>query len=147
MATLDEIYDEWMKDSEIDITDLGNASINTPKLHHKYQRMLSRERLVLRKFETDLDVLANNKRSWMDGSMSQQELKELGWSPHLKRLTKGEIEVALKSDPDMIKGTLKVATQAEKVLGLESIMKSIMTRSYHINNAINDLKFKAGIGG
>ena len=51
---LEEIYTEWDVDSDIDTTDLGNESIKIPKLHNKYYKLFSSEKLLLRKYEAEM---------------------------------------------------------------------------------------------
>ena len=45
--TLDEIFEEWSKDSQLDKAEIGNAALEIAKLHNKYYQFLSRERLLL----------------------------------------------------------------------------------------------------
>ena len=37
--TIDEINDEWTKDSNIDRTELGEESLKIPQLHNKYLKI------------------------------------------------------------------------------------------------------------
>ena len=54
---LDDIYVEWGTDSEIDSTELGNEALKIPKLHNKYFKIYTHEKLILRKFETQFKQL------------------------------------------------------------------------------------------
>ena len=47
-------------------------------------------------------------------------------------------------DSEVVELTLKCAVQREKVALLESIVSSIMNRSYTIRNVIEHKKFEAG---
>lgn len=143
--TLDEIFEQWAVDAKVDRIELGAAALDIPKLHHKYYRMLSNERLTLRKMEADTAVLMQNKRAWVAGELSSDELKQLGWQQHLKKILKSDIDEYLKADQDVIKNTLKLAMQKEKVEVLDSILKTIANRSFQISNAINWEKFKVGM--
>ena len=71
---LDEIYVEWKKDSEIDTTSLGDESLKIPKLHHKYFQIYSAEKLLLRKYETELKQLKLAKYEFY----TQGPSKEIG---------------------------------------------------------------------
>lgn len=144
--TLDEIFESWAQDSHVNRAELGNESIEIPKLHHKYFRMMSNERLLLKKLETEHEILKANKQAWMEGTLTQEELKNLGWEVNLKRMIKAEIEQALKSDEDMVRSILKLAVQREKTELLKGILEMISNRSYQISAAINYERFKAGIG-
>jgi hypothetical protein len=143
--TLDEIFEQWAVDAKVDRVELGDAALNIPKLHHKYYRMLSNERMLLRKMEADQAVLMQNKKSWVLGELTSDELKTLGWQPHLKKLLKSEIEEYLKADQDCINNFLRMALQREKIEVLDSIIKTIINRSFQISNAINWEKFKVGM--
>ena len=62
---VEEIFDEWVIDSEIDKTKLTEASLKTPVLHAKYLRLLFQERLMLRKLEQDLKDLRLKKKEFI----------------------------------------------------------------------------------
>ena len=143
--TLDDIFDSWAQDAKIDRVELGHAALDIPKLHHKYYKMMSNERLRLRQLESDQAILMQNKRSWVLNELTSEELKTLGWGPHLKKLLKSEIDEYLKADQDCIKHTLKMAMQKEKIEALDSIIKTIINRSFQISNAISWEKFKVGM--
>ena len=51
--TLDEIQNEWEKDSEIDDNYLGETTIATPKLHSKYLKILIGVKLKHTKMQSD----------------------------------------------------------------------------------------------
>lgn len=145
--TLDEIFAQWGIDSKVDRSELGNAALEIPKLHHRYYRMLSTERTHLRELETRAEVFTANKRAWMAGTLTREELAELGWKVNLKKYAmKADAELALKSDPDMIQMTLALGAQKEKIELLTSIISMIAGRSYQLSAAINYEKFKSGIG-
>lgn len=143
---LEAIFEEWGKDVVIDRLDLCKASLDIPKLHNKYLRMISGERLIMRKQESDLSILKDAKKSWMDGSISREELNEKGWSPwlHAKPL-RNEIDDLIAVEPDIVSAKLRLDIQKEKVDVLDSIIKMLINRSFHINNAIAALKFENGV--
>jgi len=143
--TLDEIFEEWDKDSTVDPTELGNAALDLAKLHHKYYRMFSRERLLLKKLESDLKVLKREKAEfYVDGPTKEQI--DMGWElpPKGKIRVKSDVPVYVDSDNDIIAMNLKIAYQQEKVDLLESIIKLISNRGFQIKSAIEWEKFKVG---
>lgn len=142
--TLDEIFEQWEGDAQVDRLQLGVASLNIPKLHHKYWRILSSERLILKKYESDLAALMVDKKSWLSGEMTSDELKERGWNVHLKKMLKTEQEEFLRADGDVVQLRLKIALQSEKVEVLTDIIKSIHNRSFIIGNAIKFAVFQTG---
>lgn len=145
MTTLEEIFDFWQEDARIDRLELGNAALDIPKLHHKYYRMMSIERMILRKQESEFAVMMQNKKTWCSGELTSAELSAFGWQPHLKKILKTDIDDYLKADADVIKFTLKMALQKEKLEALDSIIKTIINRSFQISNAVNWAKFQSGM--
>lgn len=142
--TLDEIFDNWESDSQIDRLALGNASLNIPKLHHKYWRILSNERLLLKRQESEFATLMVDKKAWLNGEMTSDELKARGWDVHLKKMLKSDQEEFLRGDSNVIEARLKMALQIEKIEVLTDIIKSIHNRSFIIGNAIKFAVFQTG---
>lgn len=145
MATIEDIFNAWNEDSIINRVELGNAALDIPKLHNKYYRMLSSERLRLKKMKSQMDILVGNKKDWLTGNLSKEELDQLGWTPYLRKLLKSELDDFIKVDPDFIEFNIKLAVQEEKLEILDSIIKMISNRSFQISNAINFEKFRAGM--
>ena len=141
---LDGIFEQWEQDSKIDILELSHSAADVAVLHHKYHKLLSRERLILRKMEADLKVLKLEKSEfYIDGPT--QEQVERGWKlPPRGRVLKTEAANYVEADEDVIKQTLRLAYQKEKVEVLESIIRSIMHRGFQIKSAIDYEKFKVG---
>ena len=142
--TLDEIFDNWTVDSQIDRLNLGNASLDVPKLHNKYWRFLSTERMRLKKQESEFAQLMNDKKAWVNGEMTSDQLKQLGWEINLKKMLKSEQEDFLRGDKDVIEARLKMALQQEKIEVLTDIIKSLHNRSFLIGNAIKFAVFQTG---
>lgn len=142
--TLDEIFDEWNKDVQIDQTQLGNAALDLAKLHHKYYRMFSQERLLLKKLEADMKTLKLEKTEfYVDGPTKEQIDK--GWKlPAKGRILKSDVSNYIDADNDIIKLNLKIAYQNEKCELLESIIKTIQNRGFQIRAAIDWAKFQVG---
>ncbi len=142
--TLDEIFEQWGIDSRIDPIRLGDASLEVPKLHNKYWRMLSQERMLLKKYQADLAQLMVNKKAWLNGELTSDELKKFGWNIQLKKMLKSEQDEFLKGDQDIIQMNLKMALQQEKIEVLTDIIKSLHNRSFAISNAIKWAQFQSG---
>ena len=142
---LDELFELWKKDSEIDRTELGEASTNIPKLHYKYYKLFAQERLKLRKLEADYKALYKDKWEYYQGNMSEEDLEANGWEPNPLRILKSDLNTYIDSDTDIIKQTSKMDYQKEKINFLENIIRSINNRGFQIKNAIDWEKFKVGI--
>ena len=142
---LEEIFEMWSKDSDIDRTELGKESLKIAKLHYNYYRIFSNERLLLKKMETDHKQLYKDKYEWFNGVMEPERLKELGWQPYYLKIMKAVLPMHIDSDADIIKSNLRMAVQQEKVDVLESFIKSLQGRGYNIKSAIDWEKFKTGM--
>lgn len=142
---IDDIYDEWEKDAHIDRTELGEESLKIPKLHHKYFKIYTHERLVLRKYEAELKQLKLLKHEFYTLGPTE-ETHEKGWVlPPQGRILKSEVGNYVDADKDVVNLTLKVGIQQEKIELLQSIVKSLTNRGFNIKAAIDWEKFKVGI--
>jgi hypothetical protein len=131
-------------DANIDQSNLDLESLKIPQLHGKYLNIFSDEKLILKKLESDRNVLIKNKWEWYTGRMSQEDLKRLGWDPFPLKIMKQDLDVYLLADEDMIKITAKIDYQKEKVDYLESVLKALNNRNWMIRNAIDWRKFLSG---
>jgi len=143
--SIDELFELWKKDSEIDRSELGEASAIIPQLHYKYYKIFAQERLKLRKLEAEYKVLYKDIWEYFQGNMSEEDLKGRGWEPNPLRILKSDLGVYIDSDKDIITHNMKIAYQKEKIDFLESVIKTINIRGFHIKNAIDWEKFKVGI--
>lgn len=141
---LDEIHALWSQDCEISRIELGEEALKIPKLHSKYLRMFSDERMLLRKLEEDRSTLKLLKIDYYRGVLPEEDLRANGWEPFRLSVLKSDIPMYLDADQDIIKINLKISVQQEKVDTLEAIIKSISNRGYLIKSAIDFEKFKVG---
>jgi hypothetical protein len=142
--TLDEIFKEWEQDSSINRNELGHAALDIAKLHNKYYRFFSQERLQYKKLEADLKKLKLEKYEFYTDGPTDEQL-QLGWKlPPKGKILKAESQQYMEADQDIINMNLKLSYQGEKLELLESIIKVIMNRGYQINAAINWERFKVG---
>jgi len=141
---LEQIQDEWAKDSDIDKTELGEESLKIPKLHNKYFQIFSKERLLLRKYEADLKKLKLEKYEFYTQGPSK-ETKDRDWElPAKGIILKQEMPMYLEADKDIIELSLKIGYQQEKVEFLDSIIRSLTNRGFQIKAAIDWYKFTMG---
>ena len=141
---LEEIMDMWAEDCQVDRTELGEESLKLPKMHSKYLRVYTEERLMLKKLEEERKELVKLKHDYFRGIMPEEDLKANGWEPNRLNILKSDIPMHLDADQDIIKLNLRIAVQGEKVDALESIIRSINNRGYLIKNAIDYERFKVG---
>ena len=141
---LDDIHDQWTVDCTLDKTDLSSASRDVPKLHSKYLRIFSGERMRLRSLEEQRKSLVKLKHDYYRGLLSPEELQENGWDPFQLSVLKSDLPMYIEADKDIIELNLKIAIQQEKVDVLESILRSINNRGYLIKGVIDWEKFQMG---
>lgn len=141
---LDEIHALWSQDCDINRIELGEEALKIPKLHSKYLRMFSDERMLLRKLEEDRNTLKLLKIDYYRGVLPEEDLRANGWEPFRMSVLKSDLPMYLDADQDIIKINLKISVQQEKVDTLEAIIKSISNRGYLIKSAIDFEKFKVG---
>jgi hypothetical protein len=142
------LFDDIKKMAEIDLkfneSELDTESLRIPQLHGKYLNLLYDEKLVLRKWKNELSSLAKLKWEYYTGKMSEEDLKKYGWEPFSLRILKQDVELYMESDSDLNGRRDRVFVQEEKVNYLESILKMISSRQYHIRDAITWRKFING---
>jgi hypothetical protein len=141
---IEEIFEHWKEDSQIDKTELADESLKIAKLHHKYYQILIGERLLLRKYENEMKKIKLDKYEFFSQGPSE-ETQQKGWKLPAKGLIlKTDIPMYIEADEDIIKLSLKIGVQQEKIDFLESIIKTIINRGYNIKSAIEFIKFTNG---
>lgn len=140
--TLEQIHSESAKDLEIDETNLTIESIKTPRLFSKYQKMLSVERVMLKRFKHQFCVKAKESWEYYSGKSDPEVYK---MKPFAYKVLRTEVDRYLDSDPELDSVRQKVDVQEEKVETLEKILKAINDRQWIIRNAIENNKFQAGL--
>lgn len=141
---LEDILNEWDIDSQIDRTKLDVVALGVPQLHSKYIRLLSHERLILKKYEAEYKVLKLEKfEFYVDGPTSDQIAK--GWElPAKGRILKNDVGPYIEADKDIINLSLKIGLQKEKIDLLISIVDTISRLGFQIKNAIDYMRFTNG---
>lgn len=139
-----EIEDEWQKDSQLDIADLAYESQKTASLHSKYYRYYREFAKEYDKMKTIRARLLKLKTEYYLGQLDRETLEKRGWKQFQKTLLKTELPTYIAADDDMIKCELQLAELDNAVKFLESIIKSINNRGYHVRNVLEFLKFKNG---
>lgn len=148
LETLDELLDEWKKDSVIPMDDLDQASIGTAKLHSKYLGIMLKHELRLRGIEKEYDKQLKLKWQYYTGKLNTkpEKIKEAGfeepWAVILGQ--KSELETYYNAD-EGLQNLKDQKIYHEKVIkACDEIIKSLGGRSYHIGNAIAFRKLKSG---
>lgn len=141
---LEEIQQLWEDDSNIDRTELGEASLRIPQLHSKYFKIFSQERLTLKKLQADYKLLYKDKYQYYNGTLDEETLQERGWEPNGLKILRTDIPIYMDGDSDLQAIALKINLQEEKIDFLESSIKSLTNRGFQIKSAIEWIKFQNG---
>lgn len=142
---IEAIHDLWQEDSQIDRTELGEEECKIPQLHHKYFKIFSNERLLLRKLTADLKQLKLAKWEFYTMGPTEDSVSK-GWElPPQGKILRADAGQYVEADRDIIDLSLKIGLQEEKIELLESIIKSLNNRGYNIRAAIDYLKFTSGV--
>lgn len=144
MNKLEEITNEWKKDSDIDQNNLGNEIQKIPRLHAKYLEILSTYKLKLKDAETKYAKLYLLKFERLQGYLDLSELKELGWEPVLRTIIKTDIPRYLDADDDLIKLKLQISFYTEITNVCEYIMKELNARNFSLKALVEWTKFING---
>lgn len=133
---LDDIFEMWKKDCEIDMTQLDVSQAEAAKNHHKYIQILARERLLFKKYEAQYKILKEEKTYFLTEGPFKEYL-DRGWRfPDRGQILKADINRYLESDQQIIEHQLKMGMQQEKLSLLESILYQLNGRSYMIKNIL-----------
>ena len=137
LMKIDEILNEWKKDTELDDLNLDKESVRIPNLHAKYITLLSDDRRLVRGYQSQKKQIISKLRNYYSGSATQEELTDIGREQFLGKTLKNEIMINVELDESIISIDAKISLLEVKVLALEEIMKSINSRGYQIKNAID----------
>jgi len=145
--TLDELKIQWTKDCEIDDIELDNASLEVPKLHAKYQDLLTSKILVLKQYQNKYNELLKDKWLWYNGKMDEETVREKGWEPdpfNGLKIMKNDMQIFFNADKDLQELNSKIEYLKVTVDFLKECMQNITWRHQTIRNTIDWRKFMAG---
>jgi hypothetical protein len=145
--TLHEIMEQWEKDCTIDQLQLDKCSRETPKLHARYLRTYTEQKLNLYKLEEAEKVILKDKWLYYQGKMSQERMEQLGWKPDPfdgLRVLQKDMEHYYNTDEDIKEFELQIATCKITVDTLREIVDSLKWRHQTIGNMIRWRAFEAG---
>jgi hypothetical protein len=140
---LEDIQKMWTRDSEIDRDDLGNESIKTPQLHAKYYELYNTNYLLRESARQLYDRTHLERYNYYTGK-ADPEVYEKEPFPFKVR-EKESINRYLNADERLSKIDLKIRYYDQILKYLDEILKQISNRGYQIKNAIDWLKFQAGM--
>ena len=115
LTLIDDIWNMWNDDCPIDELILDTESLNIPKLHAKYSRILMDENRHLSKMRETHKVLERDKYEYYQGKMCQEDLEDRGWEPLQIKILRTDIPRYLNGDTDVVRHLIQISEQTEKV--------------------------------
>ena len=141
---LDAIQRMWEQDSKIDPDNLHTESLNIPILHSKYFEIHNTILLLKKKAEQQKKNIRHQKYEYFTGKADPDVYIE---NPFPKKVRDKEtLQGYLDSDEKLSQSSLKVDYYETMLIYVDSILKMISNRTYQIKNAIEFMRFTAGLG-
>ena len=141
---LDTIQDMWEKDAKIDRDNLHDESLNIPSLHAKYFHIYNTIFLLRKKAEQQRKNIRHERYEYFSGKADPDVYIQ---NPFPKKIRdKDTMTKYLDADEKLSNSSLKIEYYDTMLTYLESILKVIKNRTYQIKNAIEFMRFNAGMG-
>ena len=141
---VDVIQRMWEQDSKIDPDNLHTESLNIPILHSKYFEIHNTILLLKKKAEQQKKNIRHQKYEYFTGKADPDVYLE---NPFPKKVRDKEtLQGYLDSDEKLSQSSLKVDYYETMLIYVDSILKMISNRTYQIKNAIEFMRFTAGLG-
>jgi len=141
---LDSIQEMWEKDSKIDPDNLHTESLNIPTLHAKYFDLYNTIFLLRKKAEQQKRNIRHERYEYYSGKADPETYVE---SPFPKKIRdKDTMQKYLDADEKLSSVCLKIDYYDTMLTYIESILKMVQNRTYQIKNAIEFMRFNAGLG-
>ena len=142
--TLDEIQDMWKRDAVIDPDNLHDESLKIPQLHSKYYTVYNTISLMREKARDQKSKIKLERYNYYTGK-AEPEVYEKDPFPYKVR-EKDAIQRHLDADERLTTIDLKIRYYDTTLKFLEEIIRTISNRTYQIKNAIEFMRFNAGMG-
>ena len=145
MIDLDSIQSMWVKDSFMDMDNLHEEStLKTNTLHAKYFDIYNNIQLLKKKAEQQKKNIRHQRYEYYSGKSDPEVYIE---NPFGKKIRDKEtMQKYLDADDKLSSVALKIEYYEVMLNYLESILRQITNRTYQIKNAIDFMKFQAGLG-
>ena len=141
---LEMIQEMWEKDAKIDRDNLHDESLNIPSLHAKYFQIYNTIFLLRKKAEQQRKNIRHERYEYFSGKADPDVYIQ---NPFPKKIRdKDTMTKYLDADEKLSNASLKIEYYDTMLTYLESILKVIQNRTYQIKNAIEFMRFNAGMG-
>ena len=134
----------WEKDAEIDPDNLHNESLNVPILHSKYYQLYNTILLLRKKAEQQRKNIRHERYEYFSAKADPEVYTQ---NPFPKKIRdKDTMQKYLDADEKLSNSSMKIEYYDTLLNYIESILKQITNRTYQIKNAIEFMRFNAGLG-
>jgi hypothetical protein len=134
----------WEKDSQIDIDNLHQESLNIPVLHSKYYDIYNNLVLLKAKAEQQRKNVRHERYEYYSGKADPDVYQK---DPFPKKVRdKDAMNKYLDADQKLSTISMKIEYYEVMINYVDSILKQISNRTYQIKNSIDFLKFQSGYG-
>ena len=141
---LETIQEMWEEDAKIDRDNLHDESLNIPSLHAKYFQIYNTIFLLRKKAEQQRKNIRHERYEYFSGKADPDVYIQ---NPFPKKIRdKDTMTKYLDADEKLSNASLKIEYYDTMLTYLESILKVIQNRTYQIKNAIEFMRFNAGMG-
>lgn len=146
MITIDYLESEWKTDSLMHITNLDVITVSVPTLHAKYISLLSKVKMDTLKIEREFLKLRRLRTAYYNGSLDRATLITYDWEQYQeKKPLISQLDALLQSDEYLMDTRMKIEELTIAKEFLESVMKSIHSRTYDVKNCLEWLKYSNGM--
>jgi len=145
MIDIEVLQNMWTKDSAMDMDNLHEESaLKTNALHAKYFEIYNNIQLLKKKAEQQKKNIRHERYEYYSGKADPDIYIE---NPFPKKIRDKEtMSKYLDADEKLSGVSLKIEYYDVMLNYIESILKQISNRTYQIKNAIDFMKFQAGLG-
>ena len=141
---LESIQEMWENDAKIDRDNLHEESLNIPSLHAKYFELYNTIFLLRKKAEQQRKNIRHERYEYFSGKAAPEVYVD---NPVGKKIRdKDTMTKYLDADEKLSNASLKIDYYDTMLTYIESILKMIQNRTYQIKNAIEFMRFNAGLG-
>ena len=141
---LESIQEMWEKDAQIDRDNLHEESLNIPSLHAKYFELYNTIFLLRKKAEQQRKNIRHERYEYFSVKSDPDVYRD---NPFPKKIRdKDTMQKYLDADEKLSNSNLKIDYYDTMLVYIESILKVIQNRTFQIKNAIEFMRFNAGLG-
>ena len=141
---LEAIQEMWENDTKIDRDNLHEESLNIPSLHAKYFELYNTIFLLRKKAEQQRKNIRHERYEYFSGKADPEVYVD---NPFGKKIRdKDTMTKYLDADEKLSNASLKIDYYDTMLTYIESILKMIQNTTYQIKNAIEFMRFNAGLG-